>query len=64
MTVRLRIDATGRVADAVVVKSEPRGVFDDAAMATARRYRFTPARRDGEPVETTLQQTIRFELQK
>lgn len=64
VTVRLRIDATGRVADAVVVKSEPRGVFDDAAMATARRYRFTPARRDGEPVETTLQQTIRFELQK
>jgi len=64
VTLRLRIDATGRVEDAVVVTSEPDGVFEDAALATARRYRFAPARRDGEPVETTLQQTIRFELQK
>ncbi|MGH1344579.1 MAG: energy transducer TonB [Nannocystales bacterium] len=63
-TVRLRIDATGRVVDAVLVTSEPAGVFDDAALAAARRYRFTPARRGGEAVETTLQQTIRFELQK
>lgn len=64
VTLRLRIDATGRVEDAVVVKSEPDGVFDDAALATGRRYRFTPARRGGEAVATTLQQTIRFELQK
>lgn len=64
VTLRLRIDARGRVQDVAVVKSEPSGVFDDAALATARRYRFTPARRGGEPVATTLQQTIRFELQK
>lgn len=64
VTLRLRIDATGRVQDAVVVKSDPGGVFDDAALATARRYRFTPARRGGEPIETTLEQTIRFELQQ
>lgn len=64
VTLRLRIDATGRVEDAVVVKSKPDGVFDDAALQTARRYRFTPARRGGEPTATTLEQTIRFELQQ
>ncbi len=64
VTLRLRIDASGRVQDAVVVKSEPGGVFDDAALATARGYRFTPARRAGEPIEATLEQTIRFELQQ
>ncbi len=64
VTLRLRIDAAGRVVDAVVVKSEPDDVFDDAALQTARRYRFTPARRGGEAVESTLQQTIRFELQR
>jgi protein TonB len=64
VTLRLRIDATGRVQDAVVVKAEPPGVFDDAALQTARRYRFTPARRGSESVASTLQQTIRFELQE
>jgi len=64
VTLRLRIDATGRVEDVVVVEGEPPGVFDDAAMQTARRYRFTPARRGGEAVASTLQQTIRFELQQ
>jgi protein TonB len=64
VTLRLRIDAAGRVTDAVVVKAEPPDVFDDAALQTARRYRFSPARRGGEAVESTLQQTIRFELQQ
>ena len=64
VTLRLRIGADGRVEDAVVVKAEPPGVFDDAALQTARRYRFTPARRGTEAVASTLQQTIRFELQQ
>ncbi len=64
VTLRLRIDASGRVVDAVVVEAEPKGVFDDTAIQTARRYRFSPARKGGKPVETTLQQTIRFELQQ
>ncbi len=63
VTVRLRIDETGRVTDAVVVSSEPKGVFDAAALRTARRYRFTPAKKGDTPVASTTQQTIRFELQ-
>jgi protein TonB len=63
VTVRIRIDETGRVVDAVVVASEPRGMFDAAALQTARRYRFAPAREGGKAVASTLQQTIRFEVE-
>lgn len=63
VTVRLRIDDAGRVTDAVVVSSDPKGVFDAAALRTARRYRFTPASKGGEPIASTTQQTIRFQLQ-
>lgn len=64
VTLRLRIDARGRVVDAVVVESEPEGVFDAAAKRAARRYRFTPARAGTRAVASTLQQTIRFELER
>ncbi|MEM6296262.1 MAG: TonB family protein [Myxococcota bacterium] len=64
VTVRLRVDENGRVTQAVVVKSDPPGVFDDAALGAARLYRFSPARRGGNAVASTLQQTIRFELQR
>jgi protein TonB len=63
VTVRLRIDARGRVVDAVVVESDPPGIFDATALRTVRSYRFSPARRGGQAVATTLQQTIRFELE-
>ncbi len=63
VTLRLRIDARGRVVDAVVVESEPKGTFDAAAKRAARRYRFTPARAGDKAVASTLQQTIRFEFE-
>jgi len=64
VTLRLRIDARGRVVDAVVVDAEPEGIFDAAAKRAARRYRFTPARSGTRAVASTLQQTIRFELER
>jgi periplasmic protein TonB len=63
VTLRLRIDARGRVEDAVVVESQPPSVFDRTALRTVRGYRFAPARSGGQAVPTTLQQTIRFELE-
>lgn len=63
VTVRLSIDERGRVTDAVVVESEPQGVFDTTALRAARQYRFSPAREGDRPVHSVLQQTIRFELQ-
>lgn len=64
VTLRLRIDERGRVVDAVVVESKPKGTFDAAAKRAARSYRFTPARAGTKAVASTLQQTIRFELER
>jgi len=62
--VRLRIDDTGRVIDAVVVEAEPEGVFDDAAVRTARRYRFEPAMKNGKAAADTVEQRIVFRLRQ
>ena len=43
VTVRMKIDAQGNVEDAIVVKAEPKGVFEKSALDAARRYRFWPA---------------------
>lgn len=39
--------ADGRVTDVRVVKSQPAGVFDQAAIEAARTWHFDPTRRDG-----------------
>lgn len=61
--VRLRVDARGRVIDAVVVRADPPNIFDTAARDAARRYRFQPAMRDGRAIPTTIEQRIVFRLQ-
>lgn len=58
--VRMRVDAQGRVVDVVVVKGQPAGVFDTSAVQAARRYRFEPATRGGEPVADTVEQRMVF----
>lgn len=60
--VRLRVEATGRVSDVVVVESQPPGIFDDSARQAARRYLFSPARRGDEAVASTLEQKIVYRL--
>ncbi|MDE0036675.1 MAG: energy transducer TonB [Gammaproteobacteria bacterium] len=48
--VRYDITVAGTVADAVVVKSEPPGVFDEAALDAVRSWRFRPMVDRGEVV--------------
>jgi protein TonB len=60
--VRMRIDERGRVVDVAVVEGTPPDVFDEVALQTARTYRFSPARRGGKAVATTVQQRIVFRL--
>lgn len=45
------IAKTGTVKDAVVDFSQPKGVFDKAALAAVRRWRYNPKIVDGKPVE-------------
>ena len=62
VTVRLDIDADGRVKNVIVVDSEPLGVFEQSAREAARRFEFVPARVSGKAVKTTVEKTIVFEL--
>ena len=44
------------------VRAEPRGYFEQAALAGVRRWRFEPARANGEPIECRMQTRVRFAL--
>lgn len=54
------ITTEGRTSDVHVVDAQPHHVFDRAAMEAVGRYRFTPAMRDGNAVESVSQQRIDF----
>ncbi|MDH3253765.1 MAG: TonB family protein [Acidobacteriota bacterium] len=60
--VRVRVDATGRVQETELPGAPAGFGFDRAATAAARRSRWTPATRDGEPVESWALLTIEFQL--
>ena len=63
--VRVRYDVTveGRVANAQVDAADPVGVFDEAALALVRSWRFRPAVEDGVSVAALARVSeIRFQL--
>jgi periplasmic protein TonB len=62
VVVAFTIDVDGRPRDVKVVDSQPRTVFDHAAVDAVNRYRFTPAMKDGVAVSSTRQQKIEFNL--
>src|SRR3546814_7216799 len=55
--VELTVATNGTVSAAHVVKAEPAAVFDDAALAAVKRWRFQPV-----PAPVTTQQSVRFSL--
>lgn len=59
---RLVIDSSGAVTDVTVVSSRPEGVFEEAALRLAQRFRFRAARRGGEAVPAIFTQTIAWRL--
>lgn len=60
--VSFTVDPDGRTSDIKVVDSLPGRVFDRAAMDAIKRYRFTPAMKDGVAVASVKQQRIEFKL--
>jgi len=61
--VQFTVTEIGTVRDAVVVASEPRNVFDKAALDAVARWRYNPRVEGGEAVERVgLQTLFRFEL--
>jgi periplasmic protein TonB len=61
--VRFNISATGEVTDAMVVESDPSGVFDQSVLSAIGRWRYSPKVENGTAVERRGIETIlRFEL--
>jgi protein TonB len=64
VTVRVRIDASGRVAQVDMVKIEPSTAldadFERVTRETLESWRYDPARKNGVPVEVQLEWTIQF----
>ena len=55
------IDDRGNVTDARVLRSVP--LLDDAALEAVRRWKFKPARLNGESVPVVMTVTVNFKLQ-
>jgi protein TonB len=61
-TVLVRLSETGLVLEVKIVKSSGQKGFDDAAVIAAKKERFEPATRNGEPIPYTLKYTYRFQI--
>lgn len=59
------VTKSGAVRDPVVIESEPRNVFDNAAIKAALKFKYKPKIVNGEPVEVAgVQNKITFRLEK
>lgn len=61
-TVEFTVTADGAVANAHVVDSSPRHVFDNAAIAAIKRSKFEPALQNGKAVAAVVERRIEFKL--
>jgi protein TonB len=62
VTVEFVVAANGETTDVRVVESDPAGVFDRAAIAAVRRWRYEPVIIDNVPREVPARTVIRFAL--
>ena len=60
VVLRLLISATGHVDNVAVVRSEPRGVFDEAALEAFGKARFAPGLAAGTPVKSQITVEVQF----
>jgi hypothetical protein len=58
-----RVDELGRAGQVLLAASSGWRLFDDAAMAQARRCPFHPAQRGSEPVGSWVEFSVRFALE-
>jgi protein TonB len=59
---RLLVGQDGRVVEARVLDSTPRGIFDASAISAVRQWRYSPARYRGQPVKMWAEMVMRFNL--
>jgi protein TonB len=64
VVLRVVVEADGTASEVEVSTSSGRDDFDAAALAAVRRWRFSPARRYGNPVDYAVLVPIRFSLRR
>ncbi len=64
VTMTFTVDVKGEPRDIRVVEALPPGVFDHAAIAAIRRWRYAPTIINGTAVEVPVRTLVRFELPK
>ena len=64
VTLTFTVDVKGEPRDIHVVEAQPPGVFDRAATAAIRRWRYAPTVINGTAVEVPVRTLVRFELPK
>lgn len=62
VTLRFIVDSEGNVVEPEVSKSEPEGVFDEAALEAISKYKFKPAVKNGKNVDCIVNAPMKFEL--
>ncbi len=63
VTAEFIVGVDGRATDIKVIKEEPKGFgFGEAAIDAVERWRFTPAKKDGESVPMRVKVPVRFSL--
>ena len=60
----VQVNAEGNVSEVKVVRPAPQAAFNDAAVESARRSRYEPARLNGTAVSYVIQFTVRFRLRR
>jgi len=61
-TVEFTVNPDGSVSNAHVIAAQPSRVFNSAAIQAVSRSKFKPALKDGQPVPSTLQRRIDFNM--
>ncbi|ACR11587.1 energy transducer TonB [Teredinibacter turnerae] len=64
VTMAVTINPDGTVSDAEVLEAEPPRLFDQAAIAAIKRWKFRPKIVDGMPKAQRAKQTIEFKLSR
>jgi protein TonB len=59
---RFTVTETGSVADPEVLRSEPPGIFDRAAIRAVLRWKYQPQLANGEPISVISYTRVTFEL--
>jgi TonB family protein len=62
VVLQIVVDDEGNVIDAQVVKADPPGIFDTHAVGAVMQWKFTPARKGGEPIKVRMGQVMDFSL--